>query len=137
MEELELMNQTIEHYEGRADLFWEGTKDHDVSQNYEAFLTAIATKAPWQILDFGCGPGRDLLHFTQLGHQAVGLDGCESFCDMARKHSGCEVLQQNFSDLDLSEMQFDGIFANACMTVYREPRDVTADMTTETKDRII
>ena len=32
---------TIRHYDDHAEAFWAGTKDHDVSQNIEAFLTAL------------------------------------------------------------------------------------------------
>jgi ubiquinone/menaquinone biosynthesis C-methylase UbiE len=32
---------------------------------------------------------------------------------MARSHSGCEVWQQDFRDLQLPDAYFDGVFANA------------------------
>jgi SAM-dependent methyltransferase len=109
------LTRTLDYYEARAKDFWEGTKDHDVSQNYAAFLDAIEGTAPFTILDFGCGPGRDLAYFRSRGHEAVGLDGCEAFCAMARAHSGCEVLEQDFLALQLSPSRFDGIFANASL----------------------
>ena len=34
---------------------------------------------------------------------------------MARAHSGCEVWQQDFLQLDLPDRHFDGIFANASL----------------------
>jgi 2-polyprenyl-3-methyl-5-hydroxy-6-metoxy-1,4-benzoquinol methylase len=34
---------------------------------------------------------------------------------MARRHSGCEVLEQNFLRLDLPGARFDGVFANAVL----------------------
>jgi SAM-dependent methyltransferase len=67
------------------------------------------------ILDLGCGPGRDLKAFTELGHHAIGLEGAERFVPMARTYSGCEVLQQDFLALDLPVQYFDGIFANAVL----------------------
>ena len=50
-----------------------------------------------------------------LFRSAVGLDGAERFADMARAETGCEVLQQNFLELDLPAERFDGIFANAVL----------------------
>jgi SAM-dependent methyltransferase len=50
-----------------------------------------------------------------MGHVAVGLDGSERFAQMARADSGCEVLHQNFLELDLPAARFDGIFANAVL----------------------
>ncbi|MEM1009224.1 MAG: class I SAM-dependent methyltransferase [Myxococcota bacterium] len=106
---------TIEHYEQSALDFWEGTKDHDVRQNIAALLRYIEGEPPFIILDLGCGPGRDLATFRELGHEAVGLEGSASFVRMAKKHSGCEVLHQDFLQLTLPSERFDGIFANASL----------------------
>lgn len=111
----EIENITLSHYENRAELFWQGTRDHDVRQNITAFLNALPKDKALDILDFGCGPGRDLLAFKSLGHQAVGLEGSASFCKMAEKHSGCPVYHQQFLNLNLQDNAFDGIFANASM----------------------
>jgi SAM-dependent methyltransferase len=86
-----------------------------VSQNIQALLSALEGVGPFKILDFGCGPGRDLVTFLEAGHQAVGLDGAEAFCEMARRRSGCEVLHQDFLKLDLPLGEFDGVFANASL----------------------
>jgi SAM-dependent methyltransferase len=106
---------TLRHYNQSAEAFWQGTRDHDVSQNIAALLTHIEAVAPFTILDFGCGPGRDLKRFTETGHFAVGLDGAERFAQMAREYSGCEVLHQDFLALDLPTARFDGVFANASL----------------------
>lgn len=106
---------TLAHYERRAEDFWLGTRDHDVSQNIAELLRHIEGEPPFTILDFGCGPGRDLVTFTALGHVAIGLDGTPSFVRMARESSGCEVLEQDFLRLDLPPGRFDGIFANASL----------------------
>jgi SAM-dependent methyltransferase len=106
---------TLGHYNAVAESFREGTRDHDVSQNIDALLRNIQGQAPFHILDFGCGPGRDLRTFSAMGHVAVGLDGCEAFARMARQDSGCEVWQQDFLQLYLPEERFDGIFANAVL----------------------
>jgi SAM-dependent methyltransferase len=107
--------RTLEHYESNAADFWASTKDHDVSQNYAALLGNIAGPAPFTLLDLGCGPGRDLAYFRSQGHVAVGVEGCGSFCAMARRHSGCEVLEQDFLALSLPAERFDGVFANASL----------------------
>ncbi len=111
----QIAQRTLAHYNARAQAFWAGTRDHDVRQNIEALLGAIAAPPPFTILDFGCGPGRDLMAFTALGHQAVGLEGSHELAAMARTHSGCEVLEQNFLQLDLPSARFDGVFANASL----------------------
>jgi SAM-dependent methyltransferase len=111
----DISQRTLEHYNQRAVEFRAGTADHDVTQNIAALLEAIEVPPPWRILDFGCGPGRDLKVFAALGHEAVGLDGSAEFAEMARKDSGCEVQQQDFLALDLRAGFFDGVYANASL----------------------
>jgi len=106
---------TLRHYDQRAEEFWEATRDHDVNQNIAALLQFIDTARPFAILDFGCGPGRDLETFQRLGHLVTGLEGSAKFATMARALSGCEVLQQSFLKLDLPAGHFDGVFANAAL----------------------
>ena len=91
-----LAEMTIAYYDRFARAFWNGTRHHDVSQNYAALLDEIESEPPYSILDLGCGPGRDLIYFRSLEHEAVGLDGSREFVAMARAHSGCEVLHQDF-----------------------------------------
>jgi SAM-dependent methyltransferase len=106
---------TLEHYSQRAAAFWEGTRDHDVRQNVTALLQAIEGTPPFAILDLGCGPGRDLKTFADLGHAPVGLEGSAPFAAMARAYSGCAVWEQDFLALDLPAERFDGVFANAAL----------------------
>ena len=111
----EIAAKTIEHYNLNADSFFEGTRDHDVSQNIAALLKAIEGAGPYHILDFGCGPGRDLKAFRALGHHIIGLEGSTQAAAIARKFSGCEVLVQDFFNLQLPNNYFDGVFANASL----------------------
>jgi SAM-dependent methyltransferase len=106
---------TLEHYDQRAEDFRSGTRDHDVSQNIAALLDHIEAAPPYTVLDFGCGPGRDLQAFKRLGHIPIGLDGSAQFAEMARADSGCEAWQQDFLKLDLPACRFDGVYANASL----------------------
>ena len=110
-----ITRQTLAHYNERAEDFWQGTRDHDVSQNIEALLRHVEGKTCLTILDLGCGPGRDLKTFADLGHTAIGLDGSQQFVEMARTYSGCEVWEQDLLALDLPAARFDGVFANAVL----------------------
>ncbi len=111
----EITSRTLAYYEQRAEEFRAGTRDHDVSQNITALLRHMQGESPFTILDFGCGPGRDLKTFAALGHTAIGLDGAAALVAMARADTGCVVWQQDFSALDLPGERFDGIFANASL----------------------
>lgn len=111
----EITSGTLDHYESSAEGFRLGTMDHDVSQNIDALLGALPDERPQRILDFGCGPGRDLIAFLARGHEPIGLDGAAAFVEMARKNSGARVYHQNFLALDLPDEAFDGVFANASL----------------------
>jgi len=111
---------TLAEYEADAESFWLQTKGHDVSQNIRTLLHHIEGTHRFTILDLGCGLGRDLKTFTELGHEAVGVEGAERFVAMARACSGCEVWHQDFLRLALPDERFDGVFANA--SLFHVPR---------------
>jgi SAM-dependent methyltransferase len=106
--------ETLAHYDQRAEQFRAGTRDHDVRQNIDALLRHMQGEPPFTVLDFGCGPGRDLTTLAGLGHTAIGLEGAAEFVAMARQ-TGCEVWHQDFLKLELPAQRFDGIFANASL----------------------
>ncbi len=106
---------TLDHYNRHAESFWHSTREHDVTENRQALIQSLDGPGPYKILDFGCGPGRDLKCFRDMGHEAIGLEGSERFVDMARPFSGCEVWCQDFLRLHLPAEYFDGIFANASL----------------------
>ena len=114
-ESILISQKNIGHYEQNAVSYDQGTQDHDVSQNIDALIRAIKAKPPFQILDFGCGPGRDLQTLAKLGHAAIGLEGSQKAAQIASSKSGCKVLVQDFFNLNLPESSFDGIFANASL----------------------
>jgi len=107
--------RTLAHYDEQALSYWNGTRDHDVSQNVEALLRRIEAPPPFELLDFGCGPGRDLKTFKARGHHVTGLEGSPNLAELARTNSGCTVLEQNFLALDLPPSRYDGVFANAVL----------------------
>ena len=134
IESKKLTASTLKHYEEKAQEFWEATKNHDVTQNYNSFLMSMNSRKSLRILDFGCGPGRDLKFFKESGHLAFGLDGSKIFCDMAVKNSGCMVFHQDFIDLDLKEEFFDGIFANA--SLFHVPKEELPQVLRKLRDSL-
>ena len=132
-----ISSATIEHYNANANSFWHGTKDHDVTQNYEALLSALPNKKGLSLLDLGCGPGRDLLYFKKEGHHAIGLDGSYEFCEMAKSLTGLLVLQQDFLKLELAgavcRRYFCKCFALSCSFTGNDQGPKTAKVCTKTK----
>jgi len=106
-----------------------------VSQNVEAFLSPIEGEPPFAILDFGCGPGRDIATFKAMGHRPVGLEGSERFCEMARELTGCEVLHADFLRLELDKERFDGVFCNA--SLFHVPAQELPQVLTQLCDSLV
>lgn len=67
-----------------------------------------------EILDLGCGSGRDSLYFIERGFDVTAVDGSEELCELASIHIGQDVLQMQFFELDFHEV-FDGIWACASL----------------------
>lgn len=110
--------RTLAAYDRMAEEYWNETQSRDLSADYALFLRhlrAQRARGALDLLDLGCGPGRDLVHFARLGHRAVGLDGSARFVERARAVSGCPVLQQDLLALDLPPNRFDGVFASASL----------------------
>jgi len=81
--------RTLAHCEQHAQRYWEGTRDHDVSQNIAALLQHMPGPPPFDLLDFGCRPGRDLHTFKALGHRAVGLEGAPTAAARCWSKASC------------------------------------------------
>merc|ERR1711953_413976 len=100
--------ETIADYGAVAEGYAAGNANHDVSQNIDALMRALAGRAPpLDILDVGCAGGRDLITFKRMGHNPVGLDGVAKFCEMAKRSSACEVWQRDLQELSLPAAAFD------------------------------
>ena len=117
------MNKTIEYYNNNASKFVEGTVDVEFTEMQEKFLNCLPRKG--QILDFGCGSGRDTKYFLDKGYLVDAMDGSEKMCEMASDYTGISVEHKLFQELDAKEY-YDGIWA--CSSILhldkKELRDV-------------
>ncbi len=62
------------------------------------------------LLDIACGPGRHALEMTRRGYSVTGIDISASMISAARESSTAEVLQIEFIELDMREMEFSSQF---------------------------
>ena len=62
-----------------------------------------------RVLDVGCGSGRDLLWLKRLGFDAVGLERSPGLAALARKHSGCPVIEGDFTVYDFADLPVDAV----------------------------
>ena len=104
------MDDTIEYYNKNAEQFAKGTFFVDFTTTQNRFLSKLSAGA--NILDFGCGSGRDAKYFSDKGYLAEATDGSEELCRLAREYTGIGVKQMLFEELDACE-KYDGIWACA------------------------
>ncbi len=98
---------TIDYYNKYASKIFEDTAELDTGALRQKFLELLEEGDT--ILDLGCGSGRDSLAFYDLGYDVTALDGSEEMCKLAEIHTGLEVLQIAYENMEFDEV-FDGIW---------------------------
>lgn len=103
-------NATRRIYDQNASAYEEKTKDY--SRNYiledaELFVDSLSGS---NVLDIGCGPGRDIEFLQSKGLNVYGIDISSSMCGICR-NKGLKVVMGDLEDLPFGENYFDGIWA--------------------------
>lgn len=93
-------------------MYFETTVNLDLSELLNKFLELVPEGGA--VLDLGCGSGRDSREMMEQGYDVTALDGSEEMCALAEIHTGLEVLNMTFDELDFDDV-FDGIWANASL----------------------
>ena len=103
-------NKTLDFYNTNSEIYIETTISIDMSNLYSEFLNSIPKGG--DILDLGCGSGRDSKAFLQRGYKVTAVDGSMELARSASKVIGQEVLVSKFEELSLVD-KYDGIWACA------------------------
>ena len=106
----EKMNDTIKYYEKEYETFISETIDADTEVLRRRFLRLIPDNG--DILDLGCGSGRDTKAFIDAGYRVSAIDGSEEICHAASEYTGIDVKCMDFFDIKAVEA-YDGIWACA------------------------
>jgi len=101
-----------DYYRQSAQRFFTDTASLDMSALYLPFLGCLPPGA--RILDAGCGSGRDVKAFTDIGFAVDAFDASAELVALARQWSGKPVAQMRFQDVDVLE-KYDGIWCCASL----------------------
>ena len=84
--------------------------DRTVSVDSSLFLSEFSKrlKPGDKVFDIGCGSGRDLLWLKKNGFRPIGLERSEGLAELARKHSGCDVIIEDYEKYDFSTIKVCG-----------------------------
>lgn len=105
-------NKTLDFYNTNSEIYIETTLSIDMSNLYSEFLNSIPKGG--DILDLGCGSGRDSKAFLERGYKVTAVDGSIELARSASKVIGQEVLVSKFEELSLVD-KYDGIWACASL----------------------
>ena len=100
------------YYEKNAHGFFQQSLAIDMSALYEPFLVRIPTGA--NILDAGCGSGRDAKAFLARGYKVTAFDAAPALAALAERYLQQSVDVLRFQDL-VYEAEFNGIWACASL----------------------
>ena len=96
--------------------------NRDMRIHYRNFLININGNG---ILDVGCGTGRDVVYFTDLKYDCVGIDISEGMLSIARKRKGV-YLNVDMENISHFNYKFDGIWC--CASLYHLPKKRVMDV---------
>lgn len=105
-------SQTIDYYNKNGEEYAEKTLHLQLNDQWLEFTTHIKPKG--KILDIGCGSGRDMIKFQQLGFFTEGLEASPVMARIARQNSGSVVHEIPIEKMTFNE-QFDGVWACASL----------------------
>ena len=106
------MNDTIRYYNEHASEYFNSTVDVDFDQLRKKFVSFLPEHA--RIIDIGCGSGRDVKAFCEMGYHAVGLDASEGLAAEAEAQLGIEVQVGDMATW-IAQEPFDGIWCCAAL----------------------
>ena len=80
---------TLDYYNKNAKKFISGTISVDFGIVQNRFLDKLHPGA--EILDYGCGSGRDTKYFLEQGYKVTAIDGSQELCKLASEYTGIPV----------------------------------------------
>ena len=101
-----------EYYSNNANNFFKDTVNVDMSDIYQRFTKSLAKGSI--ILDAGCGSGRDIKAFMDMGYDVEAIDASVEMVNLASEYSGIKVQHKYFDEVDNVEY-YDGIWCCASL----------------------
>lgn len=118
LEDRNLNEETIDWYNQNAEKYFNETKSFSIEETYPQFLKYIPKNG--EILDAGCGSGRDAKCFFELGYKVSAFDASIELAKLASKYIGLDIANVTFEEFK-SHKKFDGIWA--CASLLHVPKE--------------
>lgn len=116
-------DSTLNYYNKNADQYIQQTRSVDMHELYQVFINSLPCELdiPQNILDVGCGSGRDSFYFAhKLGFKVTAIDGSAKMIERNKQYyatSDINWLNLTFAEIKDQgwENQFTGIWACASL----------------------
>ena len=118
-----MYSNTLNYYNVNAEVFCHNTSSVEFTDTQSKFLSKLDKNA--QILDFGCGSGRDTKAFLDQGYRVEAIDGSAELCKLATQYTGITVRHMLFQELSAVD-QYDAIWA--CSSILHLSLDELSDV---------
>ena len=106
---------SIDYYNRYAVPYYEETVDASMEEVMKPFVELLSEESEnAEVLDLGCGSGRDTLLLEEYGFYVTPMDGSEEMCKLAEVNTDKEVLQMTYDEMEFDDV-FDGIWACASL----------------------
>jgi len=108
----DLVFETIQTYNECAEDYF--CNHYDISEVQDVADFYIQNLKGNEILDVGCGPGRDAKYFSEHNLKVTGIDLSNRFLTMASRNvPNVKFIRMDMRRLDFSKDTFDGVWVSA------------------------
>ena len=111
---------TIEYYNKNAEAYVRLTRNADMAAIRDRFTELLP--AGGNILDLGCGSGRDSKAFLDRGYHVTAVDGSAEMCRATEEYTGLKTVCSDFAGF-VPDGSYHGIWANASL-LHLQPRAI-------------
>lgn len=112
-------DRTLSYYNDQASVYYQQTCAVNLEEIYSQFINRLTFESDLNILDVGCGSGRDSLYFASLGFTVTAVDGSAKLLNLAKKNCEHDINWLHLSFTDIANQDwinhFIGIWACASL----------------------
>ena len=109
----------VDYYQDHYEIYHQRTFSIDPAPFLVPFVKGLTAGA--RVLDIGCGSGRDLCWLKKHGFVATGFERSAGLAAIARRLSGCPVIEGDFENFDFSTLTTDAVLL--CGSLVHVPHD--------------